>query len=137
MILSFHEDRTPVPPFKGRSADQAVDFGPEQANMLVAAFASWFRDTSLPPDLDKLPLISAVNCKLGLVLATQDKSICEVSSSTYDRRITVHSFGRMLELTKPLAKGKAGGYHWLYDVDTPIDLLFSPNGSYGSLSFTL
>jgi hypothetical protein len=34
----------------------------------------------------------------------------------------------MLELIEPFTK-HAQGYQWLYDLDTPVEFLFSPNGT--------
>jgi hypothetical protein len=106
------------------------DFGPEESNMLVAAITLWLRDTSAPLDLAKLPFISAVNCTLRLVMVAQDEGIHEVSTDIYDCRLTVDSFRRMLELMGPFSKSETRGYQWLYDLETPIEFLFSPNGSW-------
>lgn len=106
------------------------DFGPEESNLLVASITNWLRDTSTPLELAELPFISTVNCSLSLVVVTQDEGIHEVSPGAYDCRMTIDSFSRMLELMGPFSKGQTGGYQWLYDLDTPIEFLFSPNGSW-------
>ncbi len=106
------------------------NFGPEETSMLIAAIMDWLRDTSPPLDLDKLPFISAANCKLRLIVATHDEGIQAVSPGAYDCRMTLNSFGQMLELMGPFRRDGTTGFQWLYDLDTPIAFLFSPNGSW-------
>jgi hypothetical protein len=106
------------------------DFGSEESNLLVASITQWLRDTSTPLELAELPFISAVNCSLSLVVVTQDEGIHEVSPGAYDCRLTLDSFGQMLELMGPFRRDGTTGFQWLYDLDTPIEFLFSPNGSW-------
>ena len=106
------------------------DFGPEEADDLMTVISHWLRHPSASLQLDKLPFISAVNCSLRFELAPKDDGIREVSPDTYVFRMTVDSFIGMLDLMSPFAKGGTVGYQWLHNMDTPIDLLFSPTGSW-------
>ena len=106
------------------------DFGPEETNMLVAAITHWLRDSSTPLELDKLPFMSTENCTLRFLLAAHDEGIHKVSPGAYDCRLTLDSFGQMLELMGPFRRDGTTGFQWLYDLDTPIEFLFSPNGSW-------
>jgi hypothetical protein len=105
-------------------------FDAEEAAALMTVVSDWLRDPSAPLQVDTLPFVTRVNCAVRFELAPKDDGIQELSPYTYVCRMTVDSFKAMLELMSPFAKGGSVGHQWLHDMDTPIDLLFSRNGSW-------
>lgn len=48
----------------------------------------------------------------------------------FECALTISLYREMIQLIEPFEQGEVGGYQWLYDLDCPIDLLFSPDGTW-------
>lgn len=79
-------------------------------------------------DVHDLEFVEPVNCLLTLRLSSEDLGIEEVIGKHLYCDLTLMSYEKMLSLLEPFCKKESKGYQWLYDVDTPIDLLFSAGG---------
>ncbi|HRF78925.1 MAG TPA: hypothetical protein PL070_02455 [Flavobacteriales bacterium] len=105
------------------------DFNAEEAAAFMMALSEWLMNSSSPFHLRSLPFISEVNCTLRLVMSTKDFGISKVEHGSYECLLTRETFQRMLELIEPFTE-HAKGHQWLYDLGTPIEFLFSPNGTW-------
>lgn len=122
-------DHLPAVPDSHDELIRLFDFNGEEAAAFMMALSEWLKDGSAPLQLRSLPFISEVNCSLLLVITTKDIGIRRVEHGTYECLLTIASFQRMLELIEPFTQN-ATGHQWLYDLDTPLEFLFSPNGSW-------
>ena len=81
-------------------------------------------------DLAKVEFISPRNCNLILGLFRSDEGILSEDNKTFYCVLTQEGFQEMLRLIAPFCKKESRGYQYLYDIDNPTDLLFSPTASW-------
>lgn len=81
-------------------------------------------------DLSKVPFIAPRNCNLIMGLFKSDEGILSKDNKTFYCILTFDSFKKMLKLIEPFCKKESRGYQYLYDIDNPTDLLFSPTASW-------
>jgi hypothetical protein len=80
--------------------------------------------------LTTLNFIQAINCNLTLQIADTDKGITTSDYKNFVCNLTIEKYKEMVFLMEPFCDKETDGYQWLYDLDTPIDFLFSPGGSW-------
>ena len=81
-------------------------------------------------DLSQVEFIESRNCNLILGLFKEDEGILSDDNKTFYCLLTLESYKTMLELLEPFCNKETIGYQYLYDVDNPTDLLFSPAGTW-------
>jgi len=81
-------------------------------------------------DLSQVEFIESRNCNLILGLFREDEGILSDDNKTFYCLLTLESYKTMLELLEPFCNKETIGYQYLYDVDNPTDLLFSPAGTW-------
>jgi hypothetical protein len=74
--------------------------------------------------------IEAINCTLTLRISALDLGIKSNDKSIFFCDLTKESYEDMTKLIEPFCNNDLGGYQWLYDIDTPIEFLFSPGGEW-------
>lgn len=80
-------------------------------------------------DMSQIEFIETQNCNLILGLFKSDEGIFTPDNKTFYCALTLESYKKMLVLIEPFCKKDRVSYQYLYDVDNPTDLLFSPAGS--------
>jgi hypothetical protein len=80
--------------------------------------------------LNELDFIIPMNCNLSLQLSNMDLGITTMDRINFYCDLTIFSYQEMIQLIEPFCHNDLDGYQWLYDVDTEIDFLFSPGGSW-------
>lgn len=81
-------------------------------------------------DLGNVDFIEAINCNLQLNLSNSSFGIKAIDTFNFNCYLTREDFLIMIERIEHFSKGELNEYQWLYDIDTAIDLLFSPNGTW-------
>jgi hypothetical protein len=81
-------------------------------------------------DLSEVDFIEPRNCNLLFGLFESDEGILTKDNETFFCVLTMESFVDMVKLLEPFCKKESRGFQYLYDVDTPTDLLFSPTASW-------
>ncbi len=81
-------------------------------------------------DLSIIDYIEPRNCNLILGLSPTDEGIISADNKTFYCILTVEGYLSMVKLLGPFCEKETKGYAYLYDVDTPIDFLFSPAGTW-------
>jgi len=81
-------------------------------------------------DLSQVSFITPRNCNLILGLFKSDEGILSKDQQTFYCVLTLKGFANMIELITPFCNKASRGYQYLYDIDNPIDLLFSPTASW-------
>ena len=81
-------------------------------------------------DLSSIDFIQPRNCNLYLRLAGEDLGIQSDDGRDFYCDLTTPAYKQMIVLLDPFCKRETKGYQWLYDVDSPIDFLFSPAGTW-------
>ncbi|TMM29977.1 hypothetical protein FDT66_08910 [Polaribacter aestuariivivens] len=80
-------------------------------------------------DLSQVDFINTENYNLIFGLFKSDEGILTKDNQTFFCILTMKSYHKMLHLLEPFCKKETRGYQYLYDVDTPTDLLFAPNAN--------
>ena len=81
-------------------------------------------------DLSEVDFITPRNCNLLFGLFNSDEGILTKNNETFFCVLTMKSYVNMINLIEPFCKKESRGYQYLYDVDCPTDLLFSPTASW-------
>lgn len=101
------------------------DFDSKQAQAFKDALTDHIIIHQKPLEVHELEFVEPVNCLLTMRISTEDLGIEEVIGKHLYCDLTLASYQKMLVLLEPFCKKESKGYQWLYDVDTPIDLLFA------------
>ncbi|APZ46050.1 hypothetical protein BW723_06955 [Polaribacter reichenbachii] len=80
-------------------------------------------------DLAQVDFIEPRNCNLILGLFKTDEGILTKDDYNFFCILTLKGFENMIKLIEPFCKRESRGYQYLYDIDNPTDLLFSPSAS--------
>jgi hypothetical protein len=81
-------------------------------------------------DLSQVDFIEGRNCNLILGLYKTDEGILSNDNETFFCILTLECYSTMLKLLEPFCKKETKGHQYLYDIDNPIDFLFSPAGTW-------
>jgi hypothetical protein len=81
-------------------------------------------------DLSQIDFITPRNCNLILGLFNSDEGILSKDNHTFYCVLTLEGFTNMLQLLEPFCLKESKGYQYLYDIDNPTDLLFSPSATW-------
>ena len=80
-------------------------------------------------DVSQVDFINTENYNLIFGLFKTDEGILTKDNQTFFCVLTIESFRKMIRLLEPFCKKETKSYQYLYDLDTPTDLLFAPNAS--------
>lgn len=105
------------------------DFSAETAQLLRDAIRRWLEAGENMLAIHELPFVNASDRTLSFRVNEADAGIIQDSPGHLECRLTRGGYEQMLELMAPFTEGSRG-YAWLYDLDTPIELLFSPSGNW-------
>lgn len=81
-------------------------------------------------DLSEVDFITPRNCNLLFGLFKSDEGILTKDNQTFFCVLTLEGFINMVTLLEPFCEKESRGYQYLYDIDNPTDLLFSPTASW-------
>ncbi len=114
----------------GEHIIRLYDFGKQEALQFKQAIEQTIVANKLPLDLSTLSFIAARNCHLVLHLGDEEAGIQTADGKHFICVLTLNGYQQMLQLLQPFCLKDTKGYQWLYDLDTEIDFLFSPAGSW-------
>ena len=80
-------------------------------------------------DLSEIDFIAPRNCNLIFGLFKSDEGIITKDNETFFCILTLSGFKNMLKLLEPFCNKESRSFQYLYDIDNPTDLLFSPSAS--------
>ncbi|MFY9242185.1 MAG: hypothetical protein WAO74_04085 [Polaribacter sp.] len=80
-------------------------------------------------DLSQVAFINTDNCNLIFGLFKTDEGILTKDNQTFFCILTLEGFRKMIHLLEPFCNKETKGYQYLYDIDNPTDLLFSPSAN--------
>ncbi len=80
-------------------------------------------------DLSEVDFITPRNCNLIFGLFTSDEGILTKDNEIFFCILTLEGFINMVKLITPFCNKESKGYQYLYDIDNPTELLFSPSAS--------
>ncbi len=114
----------------GESVVRLYDFGMEEAILFKKALDFAILEQQKSLNLAKLSFIEPRNCTLALHITDKDLGIQTLNNHDFFCCLTLEGYEEMSALLQPYTKRKTKGFKVLYDVDTPIDFLFAPGGTW-------
>lgn len=114
----------------GESVVRLYNFGMEEAVEFKAAIDFIILEHKKSLDLTKLSFIEPRNCTLALHITDEDLGIQTLDNQAFFCCLTLEGYAQMSALLEPYTQRKTKGFKVLYDVDTPIDFLFAPGGTW-------
>ena len=80
-------------------------------------------------DLSQIDFITNRNCNLILGLFKTDEGIISNDNKTFYCALTLETYYVMLNTLELFIKNGTKKHEYLYDIDNPIEFLFSPEGT--------
>jgi len=80
-------------------------------------------------DLSQINFITPHQCNLIFGLFKTDEGILSKDNETFFCILTMEGFKNMVKLIEPFCLKESKSFQYLYDIDTPTDLLFCPAAS--------
>lgn len=133
MKIEFLDDISDGGRFPDADPNQLVrlyNFDSLQAKELRQSIQEKIIEGNNEIELTTLDFIESVNCNLTLKISETNKGILTSDNNNFVCILTVEKYEEMIFLMEPFCESEVNIYQWLYDLDTPIDFLFSPGGSW-------
>jgi hypothetical protein len=124
MKLEFLEDINEY----GDDVMRLYDFDKDQAEQFRMAIQETVIENNQSLDLSTLHYLESINCKLIFHIAEEDEGILTHDRKTFFCDLTINGYKNMVRLIEPYCKKETRSFQMLYDLDTEIDLVFSPFG---------
>lgn len=80
-------------------------------------------------NLSEIDFIEPRNCNMVMGLFHTDEGILTEDYQNFFCILTLQGYIDMVKALEPYCQKETKGYKFLYDIDTPIDFLFSPAGT--------
>jgi hypothetical protein len=106
------------------------DFDKHQALSLKEVIEKELLDRQKEISLSSLNSVEPLNCNLTLKLSSIDRGITMAKNGDFECYLTDAAYKEMTSLIEPFCIKEATGHQWLYEIDCPIDLLFSAGGTW-------
>ena len=133
MKLEFLDDLTDRGKYVKIVSEQLIrlyDFDEHQALSLKEIIEKELLGRQKEISLPSLDFVEPLNCNLTFKLSGIDRGITMADNGDFECYLTDTAYKEMTYLIEPFCVKEATGYQWLYDIDCPIDLLFSPGGTW-------
>jgi hypothetical protein len=124
MKLEFLEDVNEY----GEDVIRLFDFDKIQARQFRQAIQETIIEQNTSLDLNTLPFIEPLNCRLILHISDEDEGILSHDRKLFFCDLTIEGYKNMMRLIEPYCQKETRSFQMLYDLDTEIDFLFSPFG---------
>ena len=113
----------------GENVVRLYNFNKAEAIQFRAVLQDTVIDKKQKLDLSEVDFITPRNCNLIFGLFKSDEGIITKDNETFFCILTLSGFKNMLNLLEPFCKKESRSFQYLYDIDNPTDLLFSPSAS--------
>ena len=113
----------------GENVVRLYNFNKAEAIQFRAVLQNTVIDKKQKLDLSEVDFITPRNCNLIFGLFKSDEGIITKDNETFFCVLTLSGFKNMLKLLEPFCNKESRSFQYLYDIDNPTDLLFSPSAS--------
>jgi hypothetical protein len=113
----------------GDSIVRLFDFGMAEAVLFRDAVQKNLVLNNKSLDLSNLEFIEGFDCTVIFQLSVEDEGLITTDNINFTCGLTLAGYEKMVALMAPFCLKEAKTFQMLYDVDSQIDLLFSPVGS--------
>lgn len=101
------------------------DFDMTQAAMFLQILKDLTKNEQSFINLSDYEFIEPVNCELILRVSETDEGITSEDNQHFFCDLTLESYAEMIKLIEPFCIKETDAYRILYDLDNPIDFIFS------------
>jgi len=101
------------------------DFDKEQAAMFLQILKDLTTNQNAFINLSEYEFIEPINCELILRLSETDEGIITDDYQHFFCDLTLEGYVEMIKLIEPFCFKETDAYRILYDLDNPIDFIFS------------
>lgn len=101
------------------------DFDKTQAAMFLQILKDLITNKNAFINLSDYEFIEPVNCELILRISETDEGIITEDNTHFFCDLTLKSYSEMIKLIEPFCIRETDAYRILYDLDNPIDFIFS------------
>ena len=113
----------------GENVLRLYNFDKSQAIKFRDLIKNVILDEKQKLDLSKADFIAEGNYNLIMGLFKTDEGILSNDNKTFYCALTLEGFNTMLKLIEPFCIKELISHQYLYEIDNPIDFLFSPAGT--------
>ena len=106
------------------------DFDADEAKQFCSSIFDFLINKKQSLDFSTLGFIESVNCNLVLQLSLNNEGIVSDGIQNFICNLDTESYKEIIKLCEPFCQNKSRGFAWLYNLDNPIDFLFSPHGTW-------
>jgi len=106
------------------------DFDTAEASKLRQAIEKVVIQEQQELSLNSLNFIVTINCTLTLCLCDEDIGLHTSDKTHFNCYLTEAGYENIINFMEPFCYSGQGGHQWLYELDNPIDFLFSPGGTW-------
>jgi hypothetical protein len=114
----------------GEGIVRIFDFDTAEAGAFRTILQREILEAGRSVEVAALHFVEPVNCTLLLTLDSESTGITPDERGDLVCRLTRADYEQMVGLVTPFCNGPSDGYQWLYELLVPIELLFSPGGSW-------
>jgi hypothetical protein len=133
MKLEYLDNISSLGEYAGVVTNQLIrlfDFDKTEAEKFKQAIRKTIMEENQSLELSDLDFIQSVNCSLTLRISKDDKGITTEDQHTFICDLTKKGYQKIISFVEPFCNKDNDGYQWLYDINTPIEFLFSPSGEW-------
>lgn len=114
----------------GESVVRLFQFKKEDCIKLCEVIKEKLIEDGKSIDVDTLDFVEPRNCGLTLRLSFDDEGITQEDKVTFYCDLTEETYEKILQKLAPFCLKNLRTHEYLYDLDTPIDFLVSPAGTW-------
>jgi hypothetical protein len=101
------------------------DFDKTQAALFLEILKNLTKNEQSFINLSDYEFIEPVNCELILRVSETDEGIISEDNQHFFCDLTLEAYSEMIKLIEPFCIKETDAYRILYDLDNPIDFIFS------------
>jgi hypothetical protein len=101
------------------------DFDKSQASLFLGILVDLSSGKKQLIKLSDYDFIESVNCELTLRISETDEGIISEDNKHFFCDLTLEAYVEMIKLIEPFCIRETDAYRILYDLDNPIDFIFS------------
>jgi len=101
------------------------DFDKTQAAMFLQILIDLTKNDQQSINLSDFEFIEPINCELTLRVSETDEGIITDDYEHFFCDLTLESYAEIIKLIEPFCLKETDAYRILYDLDNPIDFIFS------------
>jgi len=101
------------------------DFDKVQAGMFMQIIHDLATKRRIMIELSEYDFIESVNCSITLRVSETDEGVLSEDYKHFYCDLTAEGYAEIIKLIEPFCQKETDAFQYLYDLDNPIDFIFS------------